>query len=80
MEDADQILVLEDGHIIGCGVHEELLKTCEAYREIYETQYGKEESAQAEAERLGLVDTAASVETDGAKVNGMTVDGKEVQA
>lgn len=80
VEDADQILVLEDGHIIGCGVHEELLKTCEAYREIYETQYGKEESAQAEAERLGLVDTAASVETDGAKVNGMTVDGKEVQA
>lgn len=56
VEDADQIFVLEDGQIIGAGAHAELLKTCEAYREIYETQYGKEESAQAEAERLGLLE------------------------
>lgn len=41
LEYADQILVLEDGRIIGEGTQEELLASCEAYREIYETQYGK---------------------------------------
>ena len=40
VQEADQILVLEDGKIIGHGTHEELLKTCEAYREIYTTQIG----------------------------------------
>ena len=40
IEDADQIIVLEDGRITGQGSHEDLLKTCGAYREIYETQYG----------------------------------------
>ena len=35
VQEADQILVLEDGKIIGHGTHEELLKTCEAYSEIY---------------------------------------------
>lgn len=42
VEDADKILVLDEGAIIGMGRHEELLKTCEAYKEIYETQYGQE--------------------------------------
>ena len=42
VEDADRIAVLEDGRLIGLGSHQELLKECEAYREIYETQYGKE--------------------------------------
>ena len=37
----DQILVLEEGRIIGQGTHEELLQTCPAYREIYETQMGE---------------------------------------
>ena len=41
LEYADRILVLEDGRIIGEGTQEELLASCEAYREIYETQYGK---------------------------------------
>ena len=36
----DQILVLDDGHCIGYGTHEELLKTCDTYREIYEVQMG----------------------------------------
>ena len=38
---ADHILVLEDGEAAGWGTHEELLKSCEIYREIYESQYGK---------------------------------------
>lgn len=39
---ADKILVLDGGKLVGCGKHAELLKTCEVYREIYESQYGKE--------------------------------------
>lgn len=37
----DKILVIEEGHIIGAGSHEELVQTCESYREIYETQMGE---------------------------------------
>lgn len=37
---ADQILVLDDGMLVGKGTHEELLTTCEIYREIHETQVG----------------------------------------
>ena len=42
VQEADQILVLEDGKIIGPGTHEELLKTCEEYSEIYTTQIGNQ--------------------------------------
>lgn len=47
VEDADQILVLDDGRIIGQGRHEELLLSCQAYKEIYDTQYGKNEREEA---------------------------------
>ncbi len=36
----DMILVLDDGEMAGIGTHEELLRNCEVYREIYSTQYG----------------------------------------
>jgi ATP-binding cassette subfamily B protein len=42
---ADQILVLEEGRVVGHGTHKELLQTCEAYREIAESQLSKEELA-----------------------------------
>ena len=35
---ADQILVLDDGRLVGTGTHEELLKSCSVYREIYASQ------------------------------------------
>lgn len=35
---ADKILVLDDGEVVGVGTHDELIKTCEVYREIYESQ------------------------------------------
>lgn len=38
----DQILVLEEGSIIGLGTHEELLQTCAVYREIYDSQIGQD--------------------------------------
>ncbi len=40
---ADQILVVDKGSIVGKGTHEELLKNCETYREIAESQMTKEE-------------------------------------
>lgn len=42
LQHADQILVLDDGHMVGVGTHEELLKDCSVYREIYESQFRKE--------------------------------------
>lgn len=41
--DADQILVIDDGHVVGHGKHSELLKTCNVYREIAESQLSEEE-------------------------------------
>ncbi|MBR7147729.1 MAG: ABC transporter ATP-binding protein [Firmicutes bacterium] len=41
VQDADQIIVLDDGKIVGMGNHTELLKSCEEYQEIYESQMGK---------------------------------------
>ena len=43
---ADKILVMDDGNLVGMGTHEELLKTCEIYREIYESQFPKQNAAQ----------------------------------
>lgn len=40
--DADRILVVDDGSIVGQGTHKELLRTCPLYREIAEIQLGKE--------------------------------------
>ncbi len=36
--DADQILVLDEGRVVGCGKHEELLRQSAIYREVYESQ------------------------------------------
>lgn len=36
---ADKIVVLDDGSVVGIGTHEELINTCEVYREIYDSQY-----------------------------------------
>lgn len=49
VQDADRILVLDDGKIIGSGTHEELLRTCRAYEEIYATQIGENRAEEAEA-------------------------------
>ncbi len=47
VEDADIILVLDDGAVIGMGNHEQLIETCEAYQEIYYSQREKESEISA---------------------------------
>ena len=41
VRNADKIVVLDDGVIVGMGTHDTLIDSCEVYREIYESQYGK---------------------------------------
>lgn len=42
IQHADKILVLDDGKLVGCGTHKELLNTCPVYQEIYSSQFKKE--------------------------------------
>mgnify|MGYP005953182495 CR=1 FL=1 len=50
---AEQILVLDDGRIVGKGTHEELLKNCETYRQIARSQLS--------AKELGIEESEVSV-------------------
>ena len=43
VKNADKIIVLDEGKMVGCGTHEELLKTCKVYQEIALSQLSKEE-------------------------------------
>lgn len=45
IKDADQIVVLDNGHVVGKGKHLELLKDCKVYREIVKSQYSDKEFA-----------------------------------
>jgi len=43
--DADQIVVLDEGRVVGVGAHDELVRTCDVYREIVISQLGEEAAA-----------------------------------
>lgn len=47
VRDADQIIVLDEGKAVGIGTHDELMQTCEVYREIAYSQLSEEELANA---------------------------------
>lgn len=47
VEKADKIIVLDEGEIVGMGSHEDLMKSCEAYQEIYYSQRDKKEEVGA---------------------------------
>ncbi|MBO5736199.1 MAG: ABC transporter ATP-binding protein [Clostridia bacterium] len=42
VRDADKIIVLDEGKAVGIGTHEQLMQSCDVYREIYFSQYGEE--------------------------------------
>ena len=44
LQHADQILVLEDGTVVGAGTHAQLLESCPVYQEIYQSQFRKEDA------------------------------------
>lgn len=48
IKNADKILVLDDGKLVGFGSHDELMKSCELYKEIYYSQYPFEKEANNE--------------------------------
>lgn len=48
--DADKIVVLDDGEIVGVGSHDSLMSDCAVYREIYQSQIGKEMQPHGEAD------------------------------
>jgi ATP-binding cassette subfamily B protein len=48
--DADKIVVLDDGEIVGIGSHDSLMSDCAVYREIYQSQIGKEMQPHGEAD------------------------------
>ena len=58
---ADQIIVLDDGKIVGKGTHEELLKNCEVYLQIAKSQLSEKELG---LEELGLAEEKAEQETN----------------
>ena len=43
IKDADKIIVLENGEMVGCSTHDDSLKTCPVYQEIALSQFSKEE-------------------------------------
>lgn len=43
VQNCDQILVLDKGVLVGCGTHNQLLETCDVYKEIYSSQFKEEE-------------------------------------
>ena len=43
VKNADQILVLDEGNLVGKGTHQELMQTCETYQEIATSQLSEEE-------------------------------------
>ena len=47
---AEQILVLDDGKVVGKGTHEELLRSCEVYQEIAKSQLSEKERGLKESE------------------------------
>ena len=72
VEHADRILVLDNGHIAGLGTHDELMRTCEIYRETYISQNrtGEEDDTEAAGTDEGARGAVApSVDTKGGEAD-----------
>ena len=62
IRDADQIIVLEDGEVVGRGTHDELVRSCPTYTEIVESQLGE---GQARRERANAAPVRERQRADG---------------
>lgn len=71
---ADQILVLDEGKIVGKGTHEELLKNCEVYLQIAKSQLSEKELG---LEKLGLAEEKVEKETNKKEILSTKIDEKE---
>lgn len=71
---ADQILVLDDGRIVGKGTHEELLKNCEVYLQIAKSQLSEKELG---LEKLGLAEEKVEKGTNKKEILSTKIDEKE---
>lgn len=77
IQDADLIIVLDDGKVIGTGTHEELVNTCEAYEEIYTTQIGSQMGSAAAIKEA----EAELLEAEQERIaQNMKINGQEVMA
>lgn len=61
IKNADKIIVLDDGRIVGQGTHEELLKTCTVYADIAKSQLSEEELGLASTEKKGKAKHSGAV-------------------
>ena len=52
IQQADKILVLDDGQLVGMGTHEELLENCSVYKEIYDSQFKKPGETKTQKEEV----------------------------
>lgn len=69
IKQADQIIVLEDGHMAGVGTHDTLMKTCDIYQEIVKSQENGEEENKKKQSDLGKdsEDNRKEVKSNGRK-------------
>ena len=65
MQDADRILVLDNGHVAGLGTHEELLESCPFYRDTYLAQNRTSQEAEKDDDAAADVAPTKGGEADG---------------
>ena len=64
VKEADRILVLDDGRLVGNGPHDALMRDCDVYREIYYSQYPEEKPAADAASRPDAIKTEGEKEAE----------------
>ena len=80
---ADNILVMDDGRIVGQGTHDELMNSCDVYQEIYYSQFPEEKTSNGNDngnDKKGKDISMSEKDDKSAESNNVTTSGKEVLA